>query len=197
MSTDVILIGPIRAGKSTLGALLAETLGVPQVSLDAVCRNYYREIGFETSADATGPDGMIASRFNVYAVERFLADHHGCVMDLGAGHTVYRDAVSLAQVQKALASYRNIFLLLPSPDPDESAAILRERNLGNAWLNTFMAQEGYDPNEHFLRHPSNFTLAKFIVYTHAKSPEQTRDEILQRAFPDRDLPKRRRGGAAS
>src|SRR5262249_54170275 len=142
-------------------------------------RDYYREIGFDRPGEETcGPDGMIASRFNVYAVERLLADHRDCVLDLGAGHSVYRDAESLARMQRLLEPYPNVFLVLPSPDLNESAAILKERNLENSWLNTFTAESGYDPNAHFLRHPSNFTLAKHVVYTEGKTPEETRDEIL-------------------
>jgi shikimate kinase len=181
MRADIILIGPIRSGKSTLGRLLAEKLGVPQVSLDEFCWDYYQEIGFDPAAeDAHGPDGMIASRFNAYAVERLLQDHSGCVIDLGAGHSVYRDAPSLERVQKALASYPNVFLILPSPDLEESARVLAERNEDNGWLQSFRAQHGYNPNEHFLRHPSNFALAKHVVYTSGRSPQETCDEILER-----------------
>ncbi len=49
-SADVVLIGPMGAGKSTLGKLLAANLGRPQVSLDAVRWGYYREIGFDEAA---------------------------------------------------------------------------------------------------------------------------------------------------
>src|ERR1041384_6504581 len=129
MIPDIILIGPIRAGKSTLGALLAEQLRVPQVSSDELCWSYYQEIEFmHREAPFLGSDGMIASRYNVHAVERLLADHKNCVIDLGAGHSVYRDEASLARVQKALAPYPNVFLLLPSPDVEESSAILQQRN---------------------------------------------------------------------
>jgi hypothetical protein len=34
-------------------------------------------------------------------------------------------------------------------------------------------------NEHFVRHHSNYDLAKYIAYTKDKAPEQTCDEILQ------------------
>ena len=46
---DVILIGPIGAGKSTLGKLVAAPLGLPQVSLDDIRFTYYREIGYDDS----------------------------------------------------------------------------------------------------------------------------------------------------
>lgn len=80
----------MRSGKSTLGALLAEKLDVPQVSMDGLCWDYYREIGFyEPNTEVYASDGRIAARFNLYALERLLADHRECVIDLGAGHSVY------------------------------------------------------------------------------------------------------------
>jgi ATPase subunit of ABC transporter with duplicated ATPase domains len=47
MPADIVLIGPVRAGKSTQGKLLAKRLGLPQVSLDEVRYGYYKEIGYD------------------------------------------------------------------------------------------------------------------------------------------------------
>ncbi len=47
MHGDIVLIGPVRAGKTTLGKLLAERLGVPQVSFDDERWRYYKEIGYD------------------------------------------------------------------------------------------------------------------------------------------------------
>ncbi len=177
VKTDIVLIGPIRAGKSTVGRLLAQRLGIPQVSCDSLCRNYYQEIGFDVE-EQYGPDGMIAARFNVYAVQRLLQDHQSCLFDLGAGHSVYREADSLDQVRQALAAYPNVFLLLPCANLDAAENVLEARNTENEWLHNFRAQRRYDPNAHFLRHESNFLLAKQIIYTEGCSPEETADEII-------------------
>ncbi len=66
-------------------------------------------------------------RFELHAVRRLLAEHRNCVIDFGAGQSVYEDAADLARVQEFLAPYPNIVLLLPSPNLDESVALLRER----------------------------------------------------------------------
>jgi shikimate kinase len=47
MPSDIILIGPIGAGKSTVGSLLAVQLGLPQCSMDERRWHYYKEIGYD------------------------------------------------------------------------------------------------------------------------------------------------------
>ena len=78
----------------------------------------------------------------------------------------------LERVERALMPYPNVFLILPSPDPQESIRILNER----------LAAEGvrynFDFSAHFIKLTSNYRLAKAIVYTEGKTPEQTADEIL-------------------
>ena len=114
--------------------------------------------------------------FEIHAVERLLAEHRNSVIDFGAGHSVYEDDALFARAQQALAPYENIILLLPSPDLDESVRILNERAGAEA-------TEGFDFTAHFVKHQSNHDLAKIVVYTHGKSPEETRDEILDRVKP--------------
>lgn len=178
---DIILIGPPNTGKSTLGKLLAEALGVPQVSLDDLRWGYYKEIGYdETLAQRLRVEVGFAAKvwywkqFDVYAVERVLADHQNCVIDFGAGHSIYESTEQMARAQRALAPYPNVVLILPSPDIDESRELLHAR-----W------PIPYDPNQfdfidYFLRSPSNAALAKYVVYTKDRTPQQTRDEILSR-----------------
>ena len=86
-----------------------------------------------------------------------------------------------ARVQSALAPYPNVILLLPSPDLDKSAEILNAR-----FAQMLMEEVGevnsalFAVNEHFVKHPSNHLLAKMVVYTNDKTPEETCDEIVQR-----------------
>ena len=175
---DIILIGPVRSGKSTQGKLLAERLGVPQYSLDKLRRDYFAEIGYSEAEEdrimeAYGWPGVLAywKPFEPYALERLLAEHRGGVVDLGAGQSVYEDAALFARVEQTLASYPNVVLLLPSSDLDESVRISKERQGHQTWYEN-------DFDELFVKHPSNSRLAKFVVYTEGKTPEQTCAEIL-------------------
>ncbi len=184
MRPDIILIGPMRAGKSTVGPLLAERLGQPLCSLDEIGWTYYREAGFDPAAEqriraTAGVAGSVRywAPFNLYAVERALVEHRGAVFDFGAGHSVYDDPAHLARAQQLLAPYPNVVLVLPSPDADESIRVLRRR----------LAQpsdDDFDLTAYAVNHPANRLLARLVVYTQGKTPAATCDEILDR-LPNR------------
>jgi shikimate kinase len=178
---DIVLIGPIGAGKSTIGKLLAERLNLPQVAMDDVRFGYYKEIGYdEALADELGRREGFAGKyrywkpFEIYAVERVLSEHRDCVIDFGGGHSVYEDDAMFDRARWALAPYANVVLLLPSPDLDESVRVLRERHGGP------IIDNGLDFDEHFVKHHSNHDLATITIYTKDRTPQQTCDEILRR-----------------
>lgn len=179
MKSGIILIGPIGAGKSTVGSLIASRLGLFQHSMDDRRWDYYKEIGYdeEVAKHKRETDGFWGiyqywKPFEAYAVERLLSEYQQCVIDFGAGHSVYEDAVLFQRVEQALSPYPNVVLLIPSPNLDESVKILNERN-------GYVLDDKPNINEHFVRHNSNYQLAKFTAYTKDKTPKETCDEILK------------------
>jgi len=178
MCSEIILIGPMSAGKSTIARLISGKLGLPQCPMDRYRWDYYNEIGYdqEKAKQIREKEGFLGvyrywKPFEAYAVERLLSEHKNCVIDFGAGHSVFEDDELFARVRRALEPCDNVVLVLPSPNLDESIRILRERR------NT-KPGEGFDLNAHFVKHHSNHALAKHTVYTKDKTPEETRDEIL-------------------
>jgi shikimate kinase len=188
LNLTIILIGPISAGKSTIAALLAEKLNVSRISLDDERWKYYDEIGYDKEAVSKAADehGMLGvlqywKPFEAHSVKRILEDHRNCVIDFGAGHSVYEDETLFSQVERVLAPYPNVIMLLPSPDPDESIKILNTR-----FEELLMREVGkadpalFEVNAQFVRHPSNYKLAKIVIYTKDKTPDDTCAEIIEK-----------------
>ena len=188
MNSTIILIGPLGAGKTTVGTLLAEKLALPFCSIDNVRRAYYQKVGYDetlASQIAASPQGLqdvlrYSKPFEVQMVEQVLVEQHG-IIDFGASNSVYDDKDLFARVEKALAAYPNVILLLPSPDLDESVDILRKR------LTQMLIEAGkeftdelFELNEYFVKHPSNHRLAKQIIYTKDRTPNEICDEIVQK-----------------
>ena len=175
---EIVLIGPIGSGKSTIAALLSKRLGLPRRSIDEVRWKYYDEIGYDLDVarhkyNQEGFWGLYRywKPFEAYAVKRLLEDYRDCVFDLGGGNSVYEDNRLFEQVRELLAPYSHVILLLPSPDPEESLQILNSHN-------EYDTDSQREVNEHFVRHRSNYDLAKFTVYTKGKTPEETCEEIV-------------------
>jgi shikimate kinase len=188
MSSTILLIGPLGAGKTTVAQLLAERLGLPFCSVDQVRDAYYKNLGYDqtfASRIATSDQGIqgvlrYSKPFEAKMIQQVLADHHG-VIDFGASNSVYDDKDLFALVEKTLAPYPNVILLLPSQDLDESAEILKRR------LTQMLTEAGKEftdelfvLNEHFVKHPSNHQLAKRVIYTKDKTPEEICDELVQK-----------------
>jgi len=186
MKSIIILIGPMCVGKSTIAKLLSSMLSIPRFELDDVRQRFYTEIGYSESlaSKIVGEGGMEVlikywKPFEAYAVERAIDEFENCVVDFGAGHSVYEDQELFCRVEKALRPIKHVILILPSPDLDRSVEVVNQR-----FSELLIRDVGkVDPellqlNEYFVRHPSNKLLAKKIIYTEDQKAEETCQEII-------------------
>ncbi len=186
MRSIIILIGPMSVGKSTLAKKLATKLGVPRIELDEVRQRFNNEIGYDEkfASEIVGKKGMMDlinywKPFDAHTVERALKEFDNCVMDFGAGHSVYEDPELFKRVENALKPHKFVIQILPSPDIDRSVGIVNQR-FSEMLINEVgkIDPELLTLNEHFVRHPSNGLLAKKTFYTEGKSIKATSQEIL-------------------
>ena len=186
MAASIILIGPLGAGKTTIAGLLAARLGWTSIDLDDLRWSYYAELDYDAAyADSlrTQDDWRTLGRywkpFEVHGVERVLAEYPSDhVIAFGAGNSVYDEPELFGRAQTALAPFPHVVLLMPAPEIDQAAAILRDRissrmpQLSDTSLDYLTTL-----NLDFMSSPSNTRLAKQTVYTDGQTPEQTRDAI--------------------
>lgn len=179
MKPEIILIGPIGSGKTTIADLISMRTGLPRRSMDELRWKYYDEIGYDRDLarqkrTEEGFWGLYRywKPFEAYAVERLLGSFCECIFDFGGGHSVYEDDNLFQRVRDLLAPYSHVILLIPSPDKEESIEILHSGN-------DYDSDGQREVNEHFVRHHSNYDLAKQVVYTKDKEPDQICSEIIK------------------
>jgi shikimate kinase len=183
MNQTIVLIGPMGAGKTTVGKILSERLGLKNVSLDEIRQPYYDEAGYdnETAKQIHIERGMAGildywKPFEAHSVERVIQDYDHCVIDFGAGHSVYDDNALFERVKKALEPYPNVVLLLPSADKEEAISILNTRIPPDVPAEIISWYK--EMNAYFVKQHSNADLAKITVYTQGQTPDETCNEII-------------------
>lgn len=179
---QLVLIGPVCVGKTTLLPLLAHRLGRRTVDLDEVAERYYEEVGRNREAlnDIGAQRGDLGAYMwwqegHPHAVRRVLEDHPDAIVALGAGHSTYTDETLFEEV-RSLLSRRATVLLLPSPDTTESLRVLRGRALernGTDWV-----MDGVDVLEHWVAGEQNRLLASLTVFTEGLTPDELADVVV-------------------
>lgn len=184
----LVLIGPAATGKSTVGALVADLLGVPFVDVDAVADAAYAEVGWSVDrlVDRIAAVGRYAAEVEweparAHAVVRVLADHPASVVALGAGHTSYTRAELAGAVRSVLGEVPVVVLLLPAATPGDALVVLRARSL--ATKGTDWVRDGHDFLAGWLADPEVRSLATHVVVTGDEPPGLTAERVARLVRP--------------
>jgi len=159
----VVLVGPMGAGKSTVGRLLAEQWGVQLRDTD---RDVETAVG-RTISEIFVDDGEARFReLEREAVTAALAAHPG-VLALGGG------AVLDPRARQALAGHRVVFLQVGLADAVKRVGLgtARPLLLGNVRAQIKALLDA--------RLPVYQAVATLIVSTDGRSPEQVADEVCR------------------
>ncbi|MFA5602447.1 MAG: AAA family ATPase [Bacilli bacterium] len=157
---SIILIGPSGAGKSTIAEELVKKTGMQRLCLDRIA-NHNRQTGFVRKFRNQEEHNL----FMIHdAIQKAIEPG---VCDFGAGHSIYSDEKIFDKVKEELTPFKNIILLLPSKDINESLDVINSRSTGDT-----------RDNLKFLVSPCNQELAAHIIYTNGKTPAAISDEII-------------------
>ena len=168
----IILIGPIGAGKTTQGKLLAKKLGMPRVSYDDVKGKYWKRLGLNRNVansieKENGIYAMLSymNEFKSKTVSSIVNDYPGHIIDFGGAQT-FDEPHQVEMVREVFEPISNIFLLLPSNDLATNIKELPG------------LKENYPINAYLIMHETNELFAKKIIYTLGKTPEEIMNEII-------------------
>ena len=162
MTPRVVLVGPPGSGKTTIGELLAERLGVTFRDTD---HDVEAEAG-RTVSDIIVDDGEAHFRaLEAKAVERALSEHDG-VLAVGGG------AVLDPRTQELLAGHTVVYLEVGLAAAAERVGFARSRPLlvvnPRAELKRLLEE----------RRPVYTAVAGHVVATDGRSPDEVADEVL-------------------
>ncbi|MEV4177092.1 MULTISPECIES: shikimate kinase [unclassified Nonomuraea] len=163
MTAKAVLIGPPGSGKTTLGRLLAERLGVGFRDTDADIE----AVAGKPVADIFVEDGEARFReLEHEAVRRALAEHEG-ILSLGGG------AVLHEETQALLAGHHVVYLEVGLADAVQRVGLASARPLlvlnPRSRLKKLMEE----------RRPVYERLAVMTVVTDKREPEELADEIVK------------------
>lgn len=163
-SKSILLIGPSGAGKSAVADELSKETGMRRLCLDAIA-NRARAEGF--TKNFRSQEEYVDFMLRNVLQEAMIKGEPG-VVDFGAGHSVFDDQERFRQIKELLSQFKNIVLLLPSPDIETSLDILAKRSTGD-----------YSTNEKFIKSPCNRELATMVIYENGRTPKEVADSILK------------------
>ena len=166
LDKSIILIGPMGSGKSSVAKKLSEKTGIERLSLDnrEQLKNIYeKEKEFNHFKE-----------FELYLTTKTLTDlKDPKIIDFGAGHSIYEDEKMYSLAKNLISNFKNVVLLIPSEDKEESISILNERKGIRPGSNDD------ETNRLFVGLPNNHEITKYTIYTKDKTPEEISDDLIK------------------
>ncbi len=177
INSNIIIIGPIRTGKSTICKELSEKLKKTHVDMDEQRQLMYPEMGYseeiaEKEYDLNGIKGwyLYQKPFELKAVKTIISNNNNAVIEFGGGQSVYEDENQVKEFIQLMQKEKHVFLLMPCNDNQKSIEILDKR-IGDEEAEKIL-------NRIFINSFTNKKVAKYIVYTNGKTPNETIEEII-------------------
>lgn len=179
---SILLIGPVGVGKSTIANILLRKTELAYVGLDNLSEFYLNHYGYDFNKGKKLVDSKeyleylkYRQSFNFLFTKRILDNiDRPSLIEFGGSDTITNKDEEKEKLKSSLKQFKNVILLLPSQNDEESQKILEFR----------MKSE---KNEEFFNYINRFLItnkineeyATNIVYTAVKNPDQVVEEILK------------------
>lgn len=119
MSENIIIIGPIGAGKSTVAPEVARQTNKKHIDMDELRSEIYSKTNFSNEkADEAYISGGIIEWYNyqksyeLFAVKTLLEQNQNSVIEFGGGQSIYSNDEQLKTFLSLMEKQPYVFLLL-------------------------------------------------------------------------------------
>lgn len=183
---EIILIGPMLVGKTTVANAVKKLVHQDVLSLDAIRLKYFDQIGYDSYLASTieeqyGLFGKLRywKPFELYTVENVFSEYQNCIFDFGAGFSVFDDEIMASKIKALFKQFTNVFMLLPYEDSNKSLTVMTQRFLarenGDSKL---LTDESISFMKYLLQHPLNKELSKHTFYCEDSSTDDIARKII-------------------
>ncbi|MEO9532895.1 MAG: hypothetical protein ABJG68_15190 [Crocinitomicaceae bacterium] len=205
---NIILVGPLATGKSTVAEHLSNITGLRNVPVDKVKWHYRFQNGYDLVKSrnilrSNGFDALLdyaKDFFGPNDLKDVLSRFEG-IIDFGATDTHSKDLSRLAEIYKLLDPYPNIFLILPYEDESLSEEVLEKRlrkRLKDDPLKGPVLETYLKKNREFLYSPNSIAAAKHVIYTNDRPFHHIAQEIYYKCdFAGKGLSQNRKATMVS
>ncbi len=176
MCSNVIMMGPIGVGKSTIAGIVANRTGKAFIDLDEQRSRFYAETDYSNEKAERryllkGIRGWYQYQkpYELYSVRRILEEAMDSVIAFGGGQSDYTDKDQKNEFHRLMTPVKDSFLLIPFPDAEASLVLLSRR----------IGKDEMKLNRIFVRSESSRIAAKHIVYTGEKTVDEVAEEIMR------------------
>jgi shikimate kinase len=192
MRGEIVLLGPMAVGKTTIARRLARITKVLHLNIDLYKNSYFKDIGYDDyeAENCYTKDGIrglygYMKPFELKLLQELLKDNFNCIFDIGAGFIEHTNQNDQKVIFDILDNFINVFLILPHPNIEMSRAILnqrfKKRFISDRHLHEILnSTPGFDLNHYltdfFYQNKSRFK----TIYTNYKSVKQVLSEIIKR-----------------
>lgn len=190
MRSEIVLMGPMSSGKTTLAKKISKMTGIAHLNIDCIKWDYFSYYGYEEACAEKeySRDGIrgLHEYYKLYEIKtlrRVFSKYKDCIFDLGAGFTVYNHSAHQSAVNSMLSIFHNKFTILPHAEYDKSRKILLKRFINkfkddDELENILSSTPGFHLNDYFLKHYYETPDLGHIIYTANKSTKTIAKSII-------------------
>lgn len=175
---NIILLGPIAAGKTSVGELLAQNLGKDFIDIDERREKIYETLRYSSKRanflyKMFGIKGwyFYQKKFELASVKIILNEGSDRVISFGAGQAVYHSGKMRREFCKLIENNPNIFLLMPFKSSEQTLKLLNQRMHNNDEIKL---------NKIFVKSYGNFKFAKHLIYTEYSAVSEIAQKIAEK-----------------